>query len=96
MPFVGALLAGLSRLLGSRIGQWALQLLAFFGLGFAAQQYAVAPLLAQIQSYASGAGGEAVMWMAYLNFDKAITMIMSAYAARATLQGARAFLTKRA
>ena len=92
---IAVALAWLSRIVFSRAGAWIATALVAMGIGFASHQFAVQPILDQIIAHANGAG-DAVAWIAYLNFDKAITMIASTYAARATIQGARLFLSKRA
>jgi len=88
-----ALGALLSRLIATKAGAWLLSTLAFVGLGFATQSIAITPILNQVQSYASGAGG-AVEWLRFFNVDKAITMIFSAITAKHALTSARAFLRK--
>lgn len=79
----GPLLAGLSRLVGTRLGQWVLSALAFLGINFITQKFAVDPILGQIKSSIAGAPGEIVAWLGYLNVDKYVTLILSAYATAA-------------
>lgn len=76
----GPLLAGLSRLFGTRVGQWILSALAFLGLNFVTQEFAVTPLLDHIKSSLNGAPGDILAWVAYLNVDRYITLMLSAYA----------------
>lgn len=80
---VGTLVPALSRLFASRLGQWLVSALAFLGLSFATQHYAVGPLRNLIASILGGAGEDAVHWLAFLNVDKAITIILSAHAVSA-------------
>lgn len=79
----GPLLAGLSRLFGTRVGQWILSALAFLGLNFVAQEFAVTPLLDQIKGSINGAPGDILAWVGFLNVDKYVTLILSAYATAA-------------
>ncbi|WP_182267820.1 DUF2523 family protein [Stenotrophomonas maltophilia] len=79
----GPLLAGLSRLFSTRVGQWILSALAFLGLNFVAQEFAVTPLLDQIKGSINGAPGDILAWVGFLNVDKYVTLILSAYATAA-------------
>ncbi len=81
----GSLLAGLSRLFGTRIGHWFLSALAFLGLQYVVQEFAVAPLLDQIKSAMGSAPGEIVAWLGFLNVDKYVTLVLSAYATAASM-----------
>jgi hypothetical protein len=74
------LLAGLSRLIGSRIGQWVLSALAFLGLYYATSEFAVQPLLDFIQSKISGAPEVAIQTLGYIGFDVYVTAVLSAWA----------------
>lgn len=75
-----AFFAFMSRLVISRIGQWILTAMIFLGIKFTSQKLVVEPLISQIQSSVSGLGSYIVGWIAYLNVDIAITIILSAYA----------------
>jgi hypothetical protein len=96
------LTAAFSRMIQTKAGHWIVALLLALGLGFATHAAVVTPALDTIREMLvtnNGGGGTlgaaALQWMGFLNFDKAITMILSAYGARATLRGAKAFLAKR-
>jgi hypothetical protein len=52
------------------------------GLTWATTTLVLPDLLAFVQSHASGMPAAAVSFLAYINFDKAITMILSAGVAR--------------
>lgn len=81
MPAIIAwVLAGLSRLFASRAGQWVTSILVFLGLEMAVREVAVEPIIAQIQTVASGLAGDAVAWLAFFNLDRYITIVISAYA----------------
>jgi len=96
---VGAIVGALSRLFASRAGSWVAGILVFLGIGLVSHGVVVGPALDQIKAYAetvgSGAGSVAVEWLAFLNFDKAITMIFSAYATRTAINGGRVWLARR-
>ena len=92
----GALTAALSRLFASKLGRWVAGALAFFGLTIATQQLVTVPSLAYFQSLMSDTGSDVTAWMGFLQFDKAITMLLSAYAARATVSAGKAFLARSA
>jgi hypothetical protein len=98
-PIIAAIVAGFARLFASRIGQWVTAALVFMGIGLASHGVLVQPLLDQVQDIAQDAGSStgsiAVQWLAFLNFDKAITMIFSAYAARAAVSAGKVWLAKR-
>jgi len=79
----GPLLAGLSRLVSTRLGQWCLSALAFFGIQWAAQEFAVDPILDLIKSSFSGAPGTILQWLGFLNVDRYVTLVASAYGAAA-------------
>lgn len=75
----GPLLAALSRLFGTRIGHWFLSLLAFLGLQWMLQEFAVDPLLDMIKSSFAGAPAVIVGWLGFLNLDRYVTLVLSAY-----------------
>lgn len=82
MPlWLGALLAGASRLIFSRAGQWVLQIMVALGIGFAAKELAVDPMLSYVQQYWSGFPADLAAWVGVLNLDVYVVAILSAYAA---------------
>lgn len=87
------IIAGLSSLFASKIGQWCVSALVFLGLELATQSFVTAPIIGQIQSIATGLPGDAVGWLAFLNADKYVTIILSALAVAA---GKSAILRRRA
>lgn len=90
MPLIwGALSAVLGNLVKTQIGFWAASLLTAFGLHLVVQKFALDPALSNIQSAANGMGPAALAWFAYLNGDKFITMVLSAYAAAAAMSAIR-------
>jgi len=75
----GPLLAALSRLFSTRIGQWFLSLLAFLGLQWAVQEFAVDPVLNLVKTSFSGAPASILAWLGFLNLDRYVTLVLSAY-----------------
>jgi hypothetical protein len=92
---IEVLIKYLGRLFSSRLGAWLASALLAFGLSWTTQKFAIQPLLASITGAASGMGGTAAAWFGYLNVDKAITIVLSAYATKQGVLGAKAFLAKR-
>ncbi|MBL8642971.1 MAG: DUF2523 domain-containing protein [Rhodospirillaceae bacterium] len=83
MPALLAVLAAaFSRLIGSRAGHWIVSAALWLGISFASYQVVLDPAMALIQQYMSETGAEALAALAFLNVDKAVTMLFSAYAAR--------------
>lgn len=61
-----------------------MKILAVLGLHFFVVQPFVDDLMAMAQSQFSGLPGSVAAWVGYLNFDKYISLILSAYSVRAT------------
>lgn len=78
MPFI----ALLGRLFASRLGHWITSALLFIGISFGVQNFATEPLLAYISQQFSGLPSDAVAWLGFTNFDRALTIIFSAYSVR--------------
>jgi type III secretory pathway component EscR len=93
MPFLApvwaALIAALGWLVRTQIGFWIASALAAYGLSLVAQNFVVTPVMASIQSQMAGLGGNVTAWMAYLQVDKMLTTIISAYAAAASFSSIR-------
>lgn len=77
------LLAGLSRLMGTKLGQWVLSALAFLGIYWASSEFLVGPFLQHIQNSLGQAPSEVINTLAYINIDKYVTIVLSAYATAA-------------
>lgn len=86
----------LSRLMASRLASWIVGALLALGISWGTQTVAVTPILNAIKATASGVTGSALEWLSFLNVDRAVTIVLSAYATRAGLNGARLFLKRRA
>lgn len=90
MPAIwAALTAALSVMVKSRIGFWIASALASLGLTLAVQKFAMQPVLSMVQQYWGGIPADVAAWMAYMGADRVITIILSAYAAAATMSAVR-------
>lgn len=94
LPLVGAgiwaiLSAVLGRLVATRLGFWVAAALGTLGLQIAVQSFAVEPALDLVQARFSGMPSDLIAWVAYLNVDKFITIMLSAYAAAGTLSAVK-------
>jgi len=103
MPWiVSQFIAGLMFMLRSRLGMLIAGALGWLGLSLATYELVVDPFIDQLETYAQNsvsAGGEfgAAMaaWVGFMNFDKALTMIISAYAAKHAVGAGKVFLKKK-
>ena len=106
MPaIIAALVSALGWMLRSQIGLLLVTGLAWLGMNFASVKLIVEPIYDQLTNYAtptSGGSGElgqmaAVMfqYLGLLNFDKALTMIISAVAMKKAITAGRLYLFKR-
>ena len=73
-------------------GPWIVQGLIFLGINFVAQKYITTPFLGLIESSLGGGPEMVVKAFAAIQFDKCVTVILSAYA---TAAGGRMVLRKR-
>ena len=102
MPFIiAALVDALEWLFTTYIGLWIVKAFVFLGISLGVQHFVVGPFLDQIKALANAGvgGGElgqtALAWMGVLKFDRCISMIISAVAAKYTVNAAKLFLQKR-
>lgn len=96
MPAVAFLLAWLSRLLMIKAGVWIVGALVYLGLYFGVQHFAIEPLVNQIRALAQGTmTGDLAQWCAFLNIDRAVSMILSAYTAAGAIAATKMALFKR-
>lgn len=94
MPaLVAWIAAAISRIFATRLGMWAASALAFLGLQWATHEFAMGPVISQVQSAMGSVGGEGVAWIAFFNVDRYISIILSAYA---IASGKQAILRRRA
>lgn len=97
---VSAMMTVLRVLLMAKIGAFIVAALLFFGFTWATNEYAVDPLMDSLTAYVGQLGsvggvvGSAVQWAGVLQFDKAITLVVSAYGMAWTIKSARVWLSK--
>lgn len=94
LPLIGVglwavLSSVLGRLVSTRLGFWIAAALGTLGLQLAVQQVAVGPAIDMVQTNFSGMPSDLVAWVSYLNVDKFVTIVLSAYAAAATLSAVK-------
>lgn len=99
MPAVIALLVNMLRvMLMAKAGLFVAKVLGFFGLTFLTNEYAIEPLLAQIQGMMTGSAGGGdlgaalIAWAGVLRFDEAVSMVLSAYSTAMTIRGGKMVL----
>jgi hypothetical protein len=73
--------AAFSRLVATRIGQWAVQLMLFFGVQWVATKFVASPVKSGLAAAFAGMPADVLAWVSFLNVDRALTIILSAYAA---------------
>lgn len=96
-PLITFAINALRVMLFVQAGKIIVGILGFFGLTYATNKYAVAPLLSAIQSMVNtgptGEFGSAVMeWMGLMRFDQALTMLISAWTIAFAIKSAKTFL----
>ncbi|MDR3443706.1 DUF2523 family protein [Dyella sp.] len=90
-----ALVAWLLGVLETRIGSIVISALLSLGLSFTTYKFSVGPIQSWIQTSVGGIPAVGIQVLGFLGVDKAITMVLSAVAARYAVQGARAALTRK-
>ncbi|MHA6203501.1 DUF2523 family protein [Dyella soli] len=93
MPAIVAWLLGV---LESRIGSIVISALLALGLSWTTYTFSVAPLRAYILSQTAGIPAMGIGVLGFLGVDRAITMILSAVASKAAVNGAKSILTRKA
>lgn len=85
MPFLASLIAGLmaalSRLFGSRLGAWVGTAMVALGIAWVTYDQIVTPARDMALNALSGMHAVALQWVLVANWDKYITIVLSAYAA---------------
>ena len=94
-PLVIAAGGFLLRMFSSRMGLFISSALVWLGLSVTSYKFAVAPFTSLISGQL-GSAGFLVNWMGFFGVDKAITIVLSAIAAKYAIAGAKVALTKRA
>lgn len=72
--------AAFSRIIASQLGRWVLQALLFFGISFVSNKVTTAAVEPALTAAFAGVGGDILAWMSYCNIDRALTIVLSAYA----------------
>lgn len=93
-PLVLVALGWLVRVLSSRIGVFIASALLWLGLSVTSYKFGVAPFRSLI-SQELGSAGFLMDWMGFFAVDQAITIVLSAIAAKYAIAGAKVALTKR-
>lgn len=95
-PVVATLIAWLSRIMMLKAGLWVVGVFVYLGLYFGTQTFLVTPLVEQIQALATNTfAGPVAQWAAFLNVDKFITMVLSAYTAAGAIMATKVALFRR-
>ncbi|WDS36968.1 DUF2523 family protein [Pseudoxanthomonas sp.] len=103
MPVVwGLLVSAFGWLIKSRIGLWIMTAMAWLGINWGTLKIVVEPAMDALtnaaHSFGSGSGtmgATAVAWAGVLKLDKALTMVISAYATKHSILQGRLFLFKK-
>jgi hypothetical protein len=97
------LVVGIGVLLKSRMGVFIASAFVWLGIAFTTNKLVLQPAIAALEAYSAGGavgGGEfgavAIGYLGVLNFDIALTMIISAVATKHLASQGRMFLTRRA
>lgn len=80
LPLVPLAWAGLSALVFTRIGAWVAAALAALGIGLAVQGVVFGGLTAYAQTAFDGLPADVANWIAFLNIDKYMSLVISGYA----------------
>jgi hypothetical protein len=99
---VAGIVTGISYMYRTKLGLFIMMAMVWLGINFASLKIVLEPAIDLLLGYANGGGGSggeyatvAWGWLGVMNFDKALTMIVSAVVTRhATMQG-RLFLFRR-
>lgn len=98
---IGWLVNAFRTLFASRLGAWVAGALGWLGLSFGVQKVAVEPAIDQLRGYMDSLGGagqvaaDAVAWAGVMQFDIAVTMLISAIVIRRGISAGRVFLQRR-
>jgi hypothetical protein len=97
------LVVGLGVLLKSRLGLFIASAAVWLGISFTTIKLVVQPAIAALQAYSTGSavssgefGAAALAYLGILEFDRALTMIISAVATKHLVSQGRLFLSRRA
>ena len=95
MPLIAGLVAALAAMLKTQAGVIVVSVLVFLGLEIATYELAMRPALDMVKQQAESAGAAAGIaeWLGFLNVDRYVTIVLSAYL---VAQGKRVFLRRAA
>ena len=99
---VAAIVTAFTHMFRTKLGLFVMGAMLWLGINFASMKIIVGPAMQLLRDAANpsaiGAGGDfamtAVAWLGVLNFDRAITMILSAVYTRHAVNSARLYLTR--
>lgn len=95
-PIVASVLAWMSRLLMIKAAAWVIGAMMYIGIYLGTVEFVIEPLIAQVRAIAEGGiTGTLAEWVSFLNFDRAITMILSAYTTAGGIAAAKVALFRR-
>lgn len=78
-PLIAALVAAFSRVIATRIGQWLLSAMVFFGLAWTTQHVVMDTVMNQVASHMGGVSGDLAQWMGVMRLDSYVSIVLSAY-----------------
>lgn len=95
-PILAALMAWFSRIMMVKAGIWVVATLTYLGIYFGTQEMFIEPLINQVRTIAeNNITGTLAEWVAFLNFDRAISMILSAYLTAGSIAATKMALFRR-
>lgn len=95
------IIRGIGWLFKSRLGLFITSAMVWMGINFGTIKLVMGPALDQLKNFANSGGGGgqlgavAMNWAGMLNFDKALTMIVSAVVTKHTIMAGRLYLFKK-
>lgn len=98
---VAGVVSGITHMYKTKLGLFLMGAMIWLGINFATIKIIIEPAIDLLEGYADGGlgGGPyasmAIQWLGVLNFDKAITMIISAIVSKHAVMQGRLFLFKR-
>lgn len=98
---IAAILSGVVYLFKNRLGLFIMSAMVWLGINFATINLVVEPAIDTLEAYANGMkqGGTGLAaaagaWIGVMQFDKALTMVISAFATVTLIRKGRLFLFK--
>lgn len=95
-PIVASALAWLSRMLMIKAAAWIIGVFIYLGIYLGTHEFLIEPLIDQVRGIAeNNTSASIAQWVSFLNLDRAITMILSAYTAAGAISATKVALFKR-